>query len=111
MEDGISIVKVLRSGKDCSDKKYDVYKVPYDKRKNVMQVLLDIFAGMDRSLAFRRNCCNRGVCGSCTMTINGSIKRACITGMTREMVIEPAGKYELIKDLVVDFSKKSTHEE
>lgn len=109
MKNEVSIVRVLRSNEDGNANDYDLYEVPYDEKKNVMQVLLDIFTSTDRSIAFRRNRCNRGMCGSCTMIINGSVKRACITRMTKEITIEPVGKYELIKDLVVNFSKEKQY--
>ena len=107
MENEISIVRVLRKA-DHDENEYEVYEIPYDDTKNVMQVLLDIYGLVDRSLAFRRNRCNRGTCGSCIMIINGSVKKACITRMTKEMTIEPAGRYELIKDLVVNFRNMNT---
>lgn len=103
MERELSEVTVIRADKAGGEYKRQVYMVPYEETKNVMQVLLEIYGESDRSLAFRRNRCNRGMCGACTMIINGSLKRACMTSMTRKMTIEPAGKYELIKDLAVDF--------
>lgn len=104
----ISIVKILRSNGYDGEEKYEIYEVPYDDTKNVMQVLLDIFVERDRTIAFRRNRCNRGMCGSCTMIINGKVKRACLTKMTKEMIIEPVNNGSIIKDLVVSFSNSDS---
>ncbi len=100
METQMAWVKVVRNNIDTGEKEFEEYKVPYDENKNVLQVLLDIFEGMDRSLAVRRYRCNRGMCGSCTMIINGKVKRACITKMTKDIVIEPIDKYGVIRDVV-----------
>lgn len=105
-ENGYAIVKILRGGNNNGKDSFDEYEVPFDEGKNVLQVLTDIYKDTDRSLSFRRCRCNRGVCGSCTMFINGKLKRACITRMTREMTIEPAPNHQIVKDLVVDFNRK-----
>ncbi|SHJ26200.1 succinate dehydrogenase / fumarate reductase iron-sulfur subunit [Dethiosulfatibacter aminovorans DSM 17477] len=97
-----SKVKIARQYKDEVEKTYSQYEVEYDPNKSVLQMLREIFAEEDRSLSFRRYCCNRGVCGSCTMIINGKVKRACVTSMSDEMTIEPLEKYGVIKDLVAN---------
>ncbi|MDK2801086.1 MAG: succinate dehydrogenase / fumarate reductase, iron-sulfur subunit [Clostridiales bacterium] len=103
MEKELAVIKILRQNANSSESSYEEYKVPFKKSKNVLQVLLDIYDYKDRSLAFRRNRCNRGMCGSCIMVINGKVRRACITKMMKEMIIEPAKQYECIKDLVTNF--------
>jgi len=102
-ENEYAVVKVLRANHNNAESTFEEYRFPFDEGKNVLQVLMEIYENTDRSLSFRYYRCNRGVCGSCTMVINGKLKRACITKMTREMTIEPAANYRVIKDLVVDF--------
>ena len=105
MELEMAKVKVARR-KSGSDKvTYTQYEVVFDKHKSVLRVLKEIFAEQDRTLGFRRYSCNRGVCGSCTMIINGEVKRACVTSMSKEMTIEPFEKYGVIKDLVTLMNK------
>ncbi|WHH57931.1 2Fe-2S iron-sulfur cluster-binding protein [Petroclostridium sp. X23] len=104
MKGRTAIIKILRKRMNSDEAKYEEYQVPLEENKNVLQVLLDIFDSGDRSLSFRRNRCNRGVCGSCIMIINGKLRRACITMMTQEMIIEPANKKKTIKDLVINFN-------
>lgn len=95
-------IKIARRQKDNNDITYNEYNIEFDPHKSVLQVLREIFANQDRTLSFRRYCCNRGVCGSCNMIINGLVKRACVTSMTLDMVIEPIEKYGVIKDLVTN---------
>ncbi len=96
----MAAIKILKQNKE--EKTYEKYEIPYDENKNVLQVLLDIFEGLDRTLAVRRYRCNRGMCGSCTMRINGEIRRACTTKMTKAMIVEPIEKYGVIKDVVAN---------
>ena len=62
---------------------------------------------MDPSLTFRRSC-REGVCGSCSMNIDGTNTLACtknIKDVSGEVKIYPLPHMEVIKDLVPDLSK------
>lgn len=96
----LSKVRIARQSENQNDVSYSDYEVEFDPHKSVLQMLREIYSVEDRSLSFRRYCCNRGVCGSCTMIINGKVKRACVTLMSDEMIIEPIEKDSVIKDLV-----------
>lgn len=98
MEREIAKIKIARSKKD-GQIEYQEFEVVYEENKNVLQVLKEIFKEQDRTLGFRRYSCNRGVCGSCTMVINGKVKRACVTTMDKEMIIESFNKENIVKDL------------
>jgi len=95
-------VEIIRRDAPGEAGRVDVFTVPFVPDKTVLQVLLDLFGERDRSLAFRRQRCNRGVCGACLMRVNGQAKRACSTPMMPAMVLEPAQEGDLVKDLVVD---------
>lgn len=95
-----SSVIIARRGCKNDNVIYTHYEVAFDQHKNILQVLREIFAEQDRTLSFRTYCCNRGVCGSCTMIINGKVRRACMATMTKVMTIEPFEKYGVIKDLI-----------
>jgi succinate dehydrogenase / fumarate reductase iron-sulfur subunit len=56
--------------------------------------------------------CLEEVCGACTMNINGRVRQACSALVDRildespgEIVLEPAGKFPVVRDLVVDRSR------
>src|SRR5215813_1690519 len=46
----------------------------------VLDALIQIKASLDSSLTFRRSC-REGICGSCSMNINGMNRLACTTSM------------------------------
>ena len=73
---------------------------------SMLEVLKGIRDQQDPSISFRYNC-RAAVCGSCAMTINGTICLSCKTQFealkTDVVVIEPLPNLEIIKDLIVDF--------
>ncbi|KAM0936902.1 putative succinate dehydrogenase (quinone) [Dioscorea sansibarensis] len=73
----------------------------------VLDVLQKIKAEQDSSLAFRRSC-REGICGSCSMNIDGDNTVAClkpIHGNTSiATMITPLPHMFIIKDLVVDLT-------
>ena len=72
----------------------------------VLEVLKEIRDEQDPSISFRYSC-REAVCGSCAMTVNGTICLACKTQFealkSDVVVIEPLPNLEIIKDLIVDF--------
>jgi succinate dehydrogenase / fumarate reductase iron-sulfur subunit len=73
----------------------------------VLEALKDIRDTQDPTLAFRYSC-REAVCGSCGLTINGSISLACLTSIksleSPEIIIEPLPNLEIQKDLFVDMA-------
>ena len=72
----------------------------------LLDLLIDIKTVHDPSLAFRRSC-REGICGSCSMNINGTNRLACTTPIKElksEIKVYPLPHMEVIKDLVVDLS-------
>lgn len=65
----------------------------------VLDALIDIKNTIDPSLTFRRSC-REGVCGSCSMNINGKNGLACITELTPITQVYPLPHMPVIKDLV-----------
>jgi len=52
--------------------------------------------------------CLEGVCGSCTMLINGQVRQACrmnVEDLDQPIVLEPMTKFPLVRDLEVDRSR------
>ena len=102
------VVKVRRcSGPEDKEIRFDIFKVPQQENMNVLDVVNYIQNNLDPSLAFRYSC-RAGMCGTCSMRINGKNRWTCRTSFQgfegKELIIEPLPHYPIIKDLVVDMS-------
>ena len=86
---------------------FQVFEHTPKPQDTMLEVLKDIRDQQDPSLSFRYSC-REAVCGSCAMTINGTIGLACKTLFaslkTDTVVIEPLPNLEIQKDLIVDFA-------
>lgn len=73
----------------------------------VLDALIKIKDEMDPTLAFRRSC-REGICGSCSMNIDGRNTLACLsyidTDVSRSSKILPLPYFSVLKDLVVDMT-------
>jgi len=72
----------------------------------VLDAILKIKNEVDPTLAFRRSC-REGICGSCSMNINGANDLACtraIADFDGEVSIYPLPHLPVIKDLVCDLT-------
>lgn len=72
----------------------------------VLDALLKIKNEQDPSLAFRRSC-REGICGSCSMNIDGRNTLACICKIdesSKPLKIHPLPHMYVVKDLVPDFT-------
>ncbi|KAI0988193.1 hypothetical protein GJ496_012017 [Pomphorhynchus laevis] len=73
----------------------------------VLDALIKIKNEMDPSLTFRRSC-REGICGSCSMNINGTNALACICPIDKSSSsptkVYPLPHMYVVKDLVSDFS-------
>ena len=73
------------------------------KRDSLLSLLNFIKSKMDNTLTFRSGC-RSGVCGSCSVTVNGVERLACKTHVNDGDVIAPLKNSPIIKGLVVDLS-------
>jgi succinate dehydrogenase/fumarate reductase iron-sulfur protein len=97
-----AVVHVFRfNPQDDERPVFQEFKVPYDKKKTVLDALQYIYESVDSSLAFRESC-QSGFCGLCGLCVNGKTCLACATYMTKRMKIEPLHGRTIIRDLVVD---------
>ena len=91
---------------DGQNPRYDTYQLDLDATgPMVLDALIKIKNEVDPTLTFRRSC-REGICGSCSMNIDGSNTLACtkpIEEVKGEVVITPLPHMEVIKDLVPDF--------
>ena len=90
-----------------SNPRIDTYEVDLkDCGPMVLDALITIKNKIDPTLTFRRSC-REGVCGSCSMNIDGTNTLACtkyINDMKGDVKIYPLPHMPVIKDLVPDLS-------
>lgn len=81
------------------------FTVPFTKGMHVLDALRHIQREIDGTLAFRWNC-GEGICGSCSMEVNGKPVLACKTKIpTGKFVVEPMKVFPIVRDLVTDVSE------
>jgi len=94
---------------DPSDRpKYMTYYVDTKKcGPMILDALIKIKDEIDPTLSFRRSC-REGICGSCSMNIDGRHHLACLCaipkGNNEKSVVSPLMFMFVLKDLVVDMS-------
>ena len=70
---------------------------------NLLDILIYIRENVDSSLGFKFNC-KSGVCGSCSVRVNGSEKLACNYKTKDGDIIEPLKNVPVVKDLIIENS-------
>ena len=88
--------------------RWDTYDVPVDAvGPMVLDALIYIKNTIDPTLSFRRSC-REGICGSCSMNIDGRNALACTKGwdecQSHNITISPLPHQPVVKDLVTDLS-------
>lgn len=81
----------------------DAFEVPVKPHWTVMDVLDYISESLDGTLAyFKHAACDHGICGRCSLRVNGKVKLACSAEISDEtaLMLEPANG-GVIRDLVV----------
>ena len=116
--------KYQKASKDARNiRKFHVYRWNPDDDKNpqldtfevdmdecgpmVLDALIAIKSKMDSSLTFRRSC-REGICGSCSMNIDGTNTLACtkpIEDVRGDVAIYPLPHMPVVKDLVPDLNQ------
>ncbi len=103
----VKTFKIYRwSPDDDENPRYDSYDVDMDScGPMVLDALIKIKNEIDPTLTFRRSC-REGICGSCSMNIDGTNTLACtqpIDELKGDVQITPLPHMEVVKDLVPDF--------
>jgi len=101
-------VEVYRWDPDTDENpRIDCYDIDLDQcGEMVLDLIFKIKNEIDSSLAFRRSC-REGVCGSCSMNINGKNSLACIKPIAEykgTIKIFPLPHMDVVKDLVADMT-------
>ena len=91
-----------------SDPRWDSYEVSTDDHgPMLLDALIHIKNTIDQTLSFRRSC-REGICGSCSMNIDGRNTLACTKGwdecQSSDITISPLPHQPVVKDLVTDLS-------
>jgi len=85
----------------------DIYNIDLDKcGPMVLDAIIKIKDEVDTTLSFRRSC-REGICGSCSMNINGKNTLACtkaIRDIKGTIKIYPLPHMSVVKDLVPDMT-------
>ncbi|HIP43376.1 MAG TPA: succinate dehydrogenase/fumarate reductase iron-sulfur subunit [Aquifex aeolicus] len=100
-------LKIFRYNPEKKERKYDYFEVPYEEGMTFLRAFQKIKEEIDPSFSFRAFC-RAGICGTCTVFIDGFPKLACkeqtlpyiLSGRT--VVVEPLDKFDIVRDLVVD---------
>ena len=105
----LKLIEIYRWERDSGKKpRIDKFYIdPNDCGPMMLDALLYIKNKLDPSLTFRRSC-REGICGSCSMNINGTNTLACLKPLenNKEKVkIFPLPHMKVIKDLVPDLSE------
>jgi succinate dehydrogenase / fumarate reductase iron-sulfur subunit len=97
---------------DGQNPRVDTYLVDLDDcGPMVLDALIWIKSNIDPTLTFRRSC-REGVCGSCSMNIDGSNTLACTRGMDEikgTVRVYPLPHMPVVKDLVPDLTLFYAH--
>lgn len=89
---------------------YQNFEIPYEEGMTFLTALQRIKEYQDETLTFR-HFCRAGICGTCTIYINGFPKLACkeqvlpYVLLEREVILEPLKGFKVIRDLAVDNEK------
>ena len=88
---------------DGSNPRVDTYHLNKNKiGPMLLDAIMYIKNNVDPSLTFRRSC-REGICGSCSMNINGTNTLACLTPIEQKKYkVYPLPHMQVIKDLIVD---------
>jgi succinate dehydrogenase/fumarate reductase-like Fe-S protein len=110
MGEDLGTVRIYRYNPSVdTEPRFEVFEgVPFEGR-TVMDVLRDLYETRDRSLAFRCSC-RAGLCTACRMRVNGRSVMACMRMAEKEMLIEPPGTGEVIKDLMTTLAGAGSDE-
>lgn len=85
-----------------SSPRHEEYEIESADTLNVMQAIRRVYDTLDGTLSFRNANCRRGVCGLCSMMINGKRQLACMCVTEDNMTIEPPPNRTVVKDLVYE---------
>jgi succinate dehydrogenase / fumarate reductase iron-sulfur subunit len=87
------------------------FRIPWAPQHNVLSVLMEIRRNPVTTDGHRvpapvwEASCLEEVCGACTMIVNGKVRQGCtalVDHLTQPITLEPATKFPVVRDLMVD---------
>ncbi len=96
-------VKIQRHNVETQGNDIIEYEVPF-VNATLLEVLNHIKTKIDTSLSFSAGC-RSGVCGSCSVRVNGTEELACAYKLSDGDLIEPLKNLPVMRDLIVDMDK------
>ncbi len=97
----------IRRQEGSGEPYYQTFEIPYQEGMTLLSALQKIKEDMEPTLSFR-HFCRAGICGTCTIMVNGFPKLACkeqalpYVLFGQEVLIEPIRNFKVIRDLAVD---------
>lgn len=82
--------------------RYEEYEIEADGPLSVLRAVRNIYHRVDGSLSFRNSDCRRGVCGVCSMMIDGRRRLSCMVVAEDGMTVAPPPNRRVIKDLMFE---------
>lgn len=80
----------------------ETYEYEAEGTLNVIQAIRRIYRTVDGTLSFRDTDCHRGVCGLCSMMIDGKRRLGCMCIAEDGMTVAPPPNRKVIKDLLFE---------
>jgi succinate dehydrogenase/fumarate reductase iron-sulfur protein len=81
---------------------YQDYEIETDGSLSVLQAIRRIYHTVDPTLSFRNSDCRRGVCGICSMMMDGKRALTCMHKAESGVTVAPPPNRRVIKDLVFE---------
>lgn len=95
-------IKRYSSESEVRDEVFD-YELPHENL-TLLEALTHVKTKIDSSLSFSSGC-RSGVCGSCSVRVNGREELSCAYKLCDGDLVEPMKNLPVIRDLVVDIEK------
>lgn len=109
----IIYLKIRRRDTPQEESYWEEFELPYRPEMNVISCLMEIqknpvnAKGKKTTPVVWECSCLEEVCGACSMIINGRVRQACsalVDRLSQPIVIEPMGKFPVVRDLRVNRS-------
>lgn len=85
-----------------AEPRFQEYVIEPEGPLSVLQAIRYVYHHKDGTLAFRNSDCRRGVCGICSMMVNGRRQLTCMCLAEDGMTVAPPPNRKIIKDLVFE---------
>jgi succinate dehydrogenase/fumarate reductase-like Fe-S protein len=96
-------IRIRRFNPQLEQTPYDsVYILNFHEGMTLYGALDYIYKTLDPTIAFRPYKCDKGICTSCVVSVNGNRQRACTTFLNPGdcLLVEPSDDKYVVRDLV-----------